>query len=117
MEKNKCFFTNKRRYSTLGEAKNILINIKNSVRRYNEITKKRINKRCGKRSENRVYFCEQCKGYHITSSQIASVTSEKIKNKISNIKYHSTLFYTINEGIEWKKDSLPFKLINTHTPK
>lgn len=110
MEKEKCRTTNKRRYHDRGVALNTLLNIKSTTRNYNHISGKRINRRAGKRTETRVYFCPHCKGYHITSND-HKLYFKTIQKTIDERRRNTNDCYLTKEaGTEWKKDSLPFPI-------
>jgi hypothetical protein len=110
MEKEKCKTTNKRRYHDRGVALKTLLNIKSNIRNYDQISNKRLNRRVGRRSETRVYFCSDCKGYHITSIDY-KVNFKTIKKTIDERRRNTNDCYLTKEaGTEWKKDSLPFPI-------
>lgn len=39
------------------------------IRHYDYFSNKRINRRMRKKGQKRVYYCESCEGYHLTSQE------------------------------------------------
>jgi hypothetical protein len=105
MEKNKCFTSGKRRYSTLGDAKIAIISTKSHNNR-----KGGNKKSTGKNNIKRAYYCKYCTGFHLSSKDYISSTkfAEKGKDELKNKK---GLIVTKNEVMNWKHDSLPFPKI------
>lgn len=104
----KCSASNKTRYEDKGEAKDALVRLKATGRRYDFITGKRVNRRKGKVAQSRVYWCPLCRGYHLTSNN-APLGQHRLATNISeNRKRSADVVKDKQEAADWKKDSLPF---------
>lgn len=69
---------------------------------------KRVKRRIGKAEQIRAYYCQHCKGYHLTSMKdYASVPSHR-KFLKERSKGRQDFLKTQEEIDDWKSDSLPF---------
>lgn len=109
MEKRrtKCHITNKTRYSTEQQARDHMLRIRNQERHYTP-DGKRCNRRMKKAGQCRIYFCHDCKGFHMTSNpEYRSKKHLTEYKKKRNYKLKDT--EPSDEVISnWKADSLPF---------
>ena len=64
MSKRRCIATGKTIFDTKGEAKESMIKFKSFSKM--TINGRRIKHRVGKPEQTRVYYCEHCKGFHLT---------------------------------------------------
>lgn len=76
MKRSKCNLTGKTIYATLSEAKASMFGF--GFRHVDPITNQRINRRVKKKEQKRVYYCDGCQGYHLTSQDF--YTEEKRYN-------------------------------------
>lgn len=102
---NKCRATGKVRFPDPGAAKEAILRIKSTNRFYDHIQGKRINRRAGKPDQCRFYYCRECHGWHLTSSE-QGVSARKFR-KERRIETKDFLLDS-EQAAEWKKDSLPF---------
>lgn len=105
----KCRATGKHRYPDPGSAKEAITRIKSTGRFYDHIQNKRINRRAGKASQCRYYYCKHCCGWHLTSKE-KSTSLRKIKEERKLVTKEVLL--TKEQAAEWKKDSAPFPELN-----
>lgn len=114
MESKKCKLTSKTRYPTPGEAKQALNRLRATVRHYDHITGKRVNRRSGKVQQCRFYHCVHCNGYHMTSHSAPLKQKKRELLFVKRIKQTSNLVLDEEQSKEWKKDSLPFPNLNNN---
>ena len=67
MKPDKCSLTGKTIYLTMSDARTSMYGF--SVRHWDPVTHKRRNRRVKKKEQKRVYYCEGCRGYHLTSQE------------------------------------------------
>ena len=105
--KNKCPSTGKVIFKTAGEAKKRLISLKSHNNH-----KKASCKKEKKPSVTRIYKCNFCKGFHLTS------IDESFKRKKPSDAYINKMKFLNSIDIEkWKEDSIPFEQGHTPPPK
>ena len=111
MEKIKCSHTGKTKFKSPGEAKTTMLNLK-SISRIYSFSGKRVNRRSKKVKQCRYYYCVHCNGYHLTSDKAPLKKNKRQKLYLKRVNTTKDFFKTQNEGNEWKKDSLPFPILN-----
>lgn len=67
MKRDKCNLTGKSIFETMSDAKYTMSHL--SVRYWDPVTHNRRNRRMKKKQQKRIYYCEGCKGYHLTSQE------------------------------------------------
>ena len=111
---SKCSATGKTRYYNQGEAKEAILRIKGKSGMYDNKTKKRLKRRQGKPAQCRFYYCNHCRGYHLTSAA-AHVKQKTIQKSFQlRVKNTTGLVRSEHEAETWKADGLPFPEI--HNP-
>lgn len=96
----KCAATGKRRFATAGEAKSAIV----AIHSYNSGAKNR-KRHKGKSTLSRVYRCDHCKGFHLTSMEYKS---HRQYTKDKHSKEFQELVITPEQAQAWKADSIPF---------
>lgn len=97
--RKKCNTTGKTIFLTKGDAKTSMLNIKSHNQHRGSYNRKR------KAEMKRVYYCQSCKGYHLTSFE---VYNSRKANKTINHKMEKMKFFDGFDVEKWKSDSLPF---------
>ena len=70
MKRYKCNLTGKTTFDSVSEAKDSMFGF--GFRNWDPVTLQRRNRRIKKKEQKRVYFCEGCQGYHLTSQEYYS---------------------------------------------